>query len=165
MQTRFYQQGCEHEVQVKGTFLLKTSSGIFSQFWWNHSLHWMHWAIFRFLSSCLLQLQKTLTVCLRSDCSSLLAPSVSHPGKGSSSPVSKHSIRWTLMTVWSHSVKPGNNPWHKDVAVAMAKRPQSLPPDWPWQLMARMVKEGAWQCRIEVICFTTAGLALEFRLS
>ena len=30
MQTRFYQQGCEHEVQVKGTFLLKTSSGIFS---------------------------------------------------------------------------------------------------------------------------------------
>ena len=29
--------------------------------------------------------------------------------------------------------------------------------------MARIVKEGAWQCRIEDICFTTAGLTLAFQ--
>ena len=37
----------------------------------------------------------------------------------------------------------------------------TLPPDQPWQLMAWIVKEGARQCKIEDICFTTADFGIQ----
>jgi len=48
------------ELQVKGVLFLNTASTMFSQLWWNQSLHLLHWAIF-LQSCCFLHKQYTLT--------------------------------------------------------------------------------------------------------
>ena len=43
--------------------------------------------------------------------------------------------RWLRIELWSYSKSTGSSPWHSVVVVAMAIKPQSLPPSWTWVFM------------------------------
>ena len=147
------------ELQVKASFfLLNTELAMFSQVWWNQSLHLMHWAIF--LWSCgILHEQYTLIFSsLTTSSSSILRSCNSHPGNGLIFPCSNDFNRWARISFWSQRMELGDSPLHKEVAAAIANRAQSLPPSCNWELVIRIVKWGAEQWSKAAICLMMWGI-------
>ena len=83
---------------------------------------------------------KPLIVGWMTSSSSILRSCSSHPGNGFISPSSKDFIRLARISFWSHRMELGDSPLHKEVALAIAKRAQSLLPSCNWELVTRMVK-------------------------
>ena len=109
-----------------------------------------------FRSCCFLHEQYTFTfssLTISSD--PILMLRSPHPGNSIIFPRSNDFKRWARISFWSHRVELGDSPWHKEVAVAIAKRAQSQSPYCSWLLMTRIVKYGvgnggnslfAWWC-------------------
>ena len=134
-----------------------TSRGMFSQYWWNHSLHLQHSTMlplelfllfhgwqhkqYTFTTSslwCLLRDARWGTLDLGNSVNSLFW---------------KHVNRCFLSCHCSNLARCGSRPLQRACANTMLKTPQSFPPLWRCTSTKRMVKPCLCVCKMATTCW------------
>ena len=146
----------------------RTTSSLWQQNWWYHSLHKAHCTsahltmcavLSLFQGSRQIQNMGTSFMCtkyaLPNRC---VAPGV---WKGKRQPLSTQPKKLDLILDWSYFSVWGSSPEHKDVANAIANSPQSLLPTCRWTWTCFTVKEASSVFIMAAICLCKL---LEFML-